>query len=69
MTASVRAGRASPSILLSVAETCALLGVGRTTFNKLKDTGRLKTVKVESRRMVPRNEVDRYVARLRRKAA
>ena len=69
MTASVRAGRASPSILLSVAETCALLGVGRTTFNKLKDTGQLKTVKVESRRMVPRDEVDRYVARLRRKAA
>ena len=61
--------RASVPILLSVTETCTLLGVGRTTFNKLKDTGRLKTVKVERRRMVPRDEVERYVARLRRKAA
>ena len=56
--------------LLLRPETCAeLLGVGRTQIYLLMSTGRLESVKLGRRRLVPREAVTAFVERVREEQA
>ena len=50
--------------LLSVDDTCATLGIGRSLVYQLIAAGELDSVHVGRRRLVPARAVDDYVARL-----
>jgi excisionase family DNA binding protein len=50
--------------LLSVAEAGQLLGIGRSRLYQELGAGRLKSVKVGRRRLVPESELARYVERI-----
>jgi excisionase family DNA binding protein len=54
--------------LFGVAEASALTGIGRTTLYSELSAGRLASVKVGRRRLIPREALDEYVARLRKEA-
>ena len=47
--------------LLSVEQSARYLGVGRTQVFVLLREGRLRSVKVGRRRLIPRSELDRYI--------
>jgi excisionase family DNA binding protein len=49
----------------SVAEAAALLSVGRTTIYELIGSGSLRTIKIGSRRLVARRDLEDFVAGLR----
>ncbi len=51
-------------ILVSVPEAAAALGIGITKTNKLIATGRLRTVKVDNRRLVPVAALTEFVESL-----
>jgi excisionase family DNA binding protein len=53
--------RDEPSVLLSVKECAELLGLSRTTTFSLIRDGALRSVKVGSRRLVPRTAMERFV--------
>lgn len=55
----------SRRVLLTVAETARLLGVGRTTIYRLLRNQELESVYIGSLRRVPAESVSRLVARLR----
>lgn len=48
-------------ILISIQQTCTILGVGRTTVNKLRNQGLIKTTKIGSRRLVYFGSVLDYI--------
>ncbi len=50
--------------LLRVEEAARLLGVGRSLAYDLIRTGRLRSVKIGSRRLVPRAAIDEAIAAL-----
>jgi excisionase family DNA binding protein len=52
-------------LVYSVAETAALLSVGRTTVYELISTGSLRTIKIGTRRLVARRDLEDFVAGLR----
>jgi excisionase family DNA binding protein len=43
----------------SVNDTCAALGIGRALFYKLRAQGKIKTIKIGGRTLVPESEIDR----------
>lgn len=53
--------RFAPRMALGVAETAALLGVSRTTVHALLRSGRLRSVKIGARRLIPVAEVERLL--------
>lgn len=53
-----------PPRCLSVEEAARLLNVGRSTAYDLIRTGRLRSVKIGRRRLVPRDALDALVASL-----
>lgn len=50
-----------PRAAYSLAETAASLGLSRRTLYELMDAGKLATVKLGKRRLVPARELDRLV--------
>jgi len=52
------------SILVSVEEAAMLLRIGRTTAYELVMSGRIQSVKVGRRRLISRQELERYVDEL-----
>ena len=53
-----------PSLLLTVEESAILLRLGRTQTYELIMCGKIQSVKIGRRRLVVRNGLDNYVARL-----
>jgi excisionase family DNA binding protein len=51
------------NMALSVAEACKQLGVGKTTFYRLKRNGELSTLKIGSRTLVPKRSIEEYIDR------
>lgn len=48
--------------MLSIQETCVSLGIGLTTFYKLRARGEApRTVRIGARNMVPKKELYRWV--------
>ena len=52
--------------LYSVREAHELLNISRAKFYLLVNTCKIETVKVGSRRLVPREALDEFIARLRK---
>ncbi|WP_330186475.1 helix-turn-helix domain-containing protein [Dactylosporangium sp. AC04546] len=50
--------------LLRVDEAARELGIGRSLAYQLIRTGRLRSIKIGSRRLVPRSAIDEAIARL-----
>jgi excisionase family DNA binding protein len=65
-------GRTEPqptqSLLLSVNETAALLGIHRATVYDLLATGQLRSTTLGRRRVIPRVAVEAFVAKLDQRA-
>ena len=47
---------------VSVEEAARLLGLGRSNLFKLMESGELRSVKVGSRRLVPRRALEEFLA-------
>jgi excisionase family DNA binding protein len=47
--------------LMSVSEAQEYLGIGRTTMYKLMDDGRIGIVRINTRILIPVEELDRFV--------
>lgn len=60
--AELEAERSAPDRLLDVDEARSLLGLGRSTFYSEVLAGRLRTVKVGRRRLVPAAAIAEYIA-------
>jgi excisionase family DNA binding protein len=50
--------------LLSIPQTCRLLGVGRSSLYQMMASGHVRSVKIGRRRLVPREAIDEFVANL-----
>ena len=57
------------ALLLSPEEVAARLSIGRTFVYELMATGRLESLKLNRRRLVPRQALDAFVARERERQA
>lgn len=53
---------------LTVAEVCAFLRIGRSTFFEWVAAGRINTIKLGTKRLVERAEVERIIDEARRAA-
>ena len=51
-------------LLYSTADAASMLGIGRTYLYSLLRDGSLRSVTIGTRRLVPRSELEDYVARL-----
>jgi excisionase family DNA binding protein len=54
------------SHLLSLEEAAKRLGIGRSTTKALLGKGRLKSLKIGKRRLVPESAIDELIAELER---
>jgi excisionase family DNA binding protein len=52
--------------LLAVKQAIYELGIGRTAIYELIDSGKLKTVKIGRRRLVPIESIEKLIANLRK---
>ena len=52
-------------LLYSVEEAAELLGIGRTFMFHLVATGEIASLKIGTRRRIPRDAIDAYIERLR----
>ena len=50
--------------LLSIPQTCRLLGIGRSSLYQMMASGQVRSVKIGRRRLVPREAVDEFVTSL-----
>ena len=50
--------------LLSIPQTCRLIGVGRSSLYQMMASGQVRSVKIGRRRLVPREAIDEFVANL-----
>jgi excisionase family DNA binding protein len=50
-------------VALGVPAGARTLGIGTTKFRELIASGELKAIRIDRRVLVPRSEIDRYVAR------
>lgn len=57
-----RASGKPDRLLLSIVEACEVLGLSRTQVYSLVSAGRLRTLKVGRRRLVPSSAIDDYIA-------
>lgn len=53
----------------SITEVGARLNIGRTLIYELLGSGDLRSVKIGSRRLIARDEIERYIAKLKEEAA
>jgi len=53
-----------PRFLYSIAETAELLSLSEVKVRRLADSGRLDTVKLDRRRLVPAEAIERFLATL-----
>ncbi len=51
-------------VLLSVAQVCERLGVGKSTLNRLIGERKIESVKIGRRRLIPESAILKYVKRL-----
>jgi excisionase family DNA binding protein len=51
--------------LVTVQEAAAVLGIGRTTFFKLMNSGKLASVQIGRRRLIARSDIDACIAQLK----
>lgn len=51
-------------LLYSTTDAASMLGIGRTYLYSLLRDGSLRSVTIGTRRLVPRSELEEYVARL-----
>jgi excisionase family DNA binding protein len=58
----VNATNESAPILFSVLEAARSCGIGRTKLLELVAAGEIRTIRIGKRRLVPRAELERYVA-------
>ena len=61
--------RTTPPALMSVQDFCAWAGIGRSKVYEEIEEGRLQTVKLGSRRLVPTAEAQRWLDQLLAAAA
>jgi excisionase family DNA binding protein len=54
----------TPALLHQVPEACRMLGIGRSTLYELMSAGRLKSVTIGRRRLVPASEIERFAGEL-----
>lgn len=59
----------SQPIFLSVSDACRLLGLRRTSLYALLKSGQLRAVKIGARRLIPRDELERFAAAVKQGAA
>lgn len=52
---------AGEPLLLTRAEACKMLSVGTSTINRLREDGRLKTVKIGTKHKYPLDEIQRFI--------
>jgi excisionase family DNA binding protein len=60
-----RSNRLVPSkdaLALRIPEACALIGIGRSSLYRLIDSGKVKTVHIGGRHLVPRFELERLAS-------
>lgn len=57
------------NVLLTIPEACEYLRVSKWTVYRLFDDNKLKTVRVRGRRLVPRIEVENFIATQRAEGA
>ena len=57
------------ALLNSINDTCTLLGVGRNTVYNLIGAGKLLSVKVGDRRLIPQASIENFVQQLADEAA
>ena len=55
-----------PILLLSIPEVQRLTGLGRSNIYKLMDSGKIESVKIGKRRMIPYDALKTWLADLRR---
>lgn len=60
---------AAETLLVSVEDFGLTVGIGRSMAWELVRTGRIASVKLGARRLVPRDEIERFVERLRSEQA
>jgi excisionase family DNA binding protein len=56
-------GRLPDRLAFPVAETAQLLGIGKTKTRELIKTGQLVSIRTGRRLLVPRSEIEAYIAR------
>jgi len=56
-------------MLLDIESGAEVLGVSRSTFYKLMDSGQIQTAHIGRRRLIARAELDRYVGQLQAESA
>ena len=66
---STRPAAPAASLLYSVHDACAALGMGRTWLYEQIKSGRIRTVKLGTRTMVPVRELERFVNDVMQEAA
>ena len=54
--------QSSKNILLTIPEACEYLRVSKWTVYRLFDDNKLKSIRVRGRRLVPRIEVENFIA-------
>ena len=57
-----------PPMLFAVSDAAAVLGIGRTNVYALMRSGRLRSVKLGGRRLIPHQDLVDYIDRLRAEA-
>lgn len=50
--------------LLRIEDACARLGIGRSKLYELLATGKIRSVKVGARRLVPESAISQFIATL-----
>jgi excisionase family DNA binding protein len=55
-------------MLFGIAETATVLGIGRTNVYALIQSGKLRSVKIGGRRLIPRAALDDFVTELMSKS-
>lgn len=66
---SIRSPGQAVSLLYSIHDACAALGMGRTWLYEQIKSGRIRTVKLGTRTMVPVQELERFISDVMQEAA
>jgi len=53
-----------PAMLFAIHEAADILGIGRTNVYALLKTGKLQSVRIGGRRLIPRTALEQFVADL-----
>lgn len=50
-----------PRVAYSVNDVCRMLGLGRNSVTELIKSGRIRSVKVGARHVIPRSSIDKFL--------